>query len=152
MNKLFGVFVIVNCDLVYIWLILEIVIDEKVFVVIVNDILDERIFKLLKENDIKIVYRLFIFIIENVKVVEEFGIDVYVVIGFDEGGMVLEWVIGIFLIVLMIVDVINIFVMVVGGIGDVRGVCVVFVLGVEGVFVGSVFILIKENLVVENVK
>ncbi len=72
-----------------------------------NDILDERIFKPLKENDIKIVYRPLTPTIENAKVAEEFGIDVYVATGFDEGGTVPERVIGTFSIVPMIVDAIN---------------------------------------------
>jgi NAD(P)H-dependent flavin oxidoreductase YrpB (nitropropane dioxygenase family) len=103
-NKPFGVPVIVNRDLAFTWPILETVIDEKVPVVIVNDILDERIFKPLKENNIKIVYRPLTPTIENAKAAEEFGIDVYVATGFDEGGTVPERVIGTFSIVPMIVD------------------------------------------------
>ncbi|MGX4766720.1 NAD(P)H-dependent flavin oxidoreductase [Bacillus mojavensis] len=151
-NKPFGVPVIVNRDLAYTWPILETIIDEKVPVVLVNDILDERIFKPLKENDIKIVYRPLTPTIENAKVAEEFGIDVYVATGFDEGGTVPERVIGTFSIVPMIVDAINTPVMAAGGIGDVRGVRAAFALGAEGVFAGSVFIPTKENPAAENVK
>ncbi|MFJ9291039.1 NAD(P)H-dependent flavin oxidoreductase [Bacillus halotolerans] len=151
-NKPFGVPVIVNRDLAYTWPILETIIDEKVPVVLVNDILDERIFKPLKENDIKIVYRPLTPTIENAKAAEEFGIDVYVATGFDEGGTVPERVIGTFSIVPMIVDVINTPVMAAGGIGDVRGVRAAFALGAEGVFAGSVFIPTKENPAAENVK
>nr|WP_256704208.1 nitronate monooxygenase [Paenibacillus sp. FSL R5-0765] len=103
-NKPFGIPLIVNRDLAYTWPLIETVIDEKVPVVLVNDILDERIFKPLKENNIKIVYRPLTPTIENAKAAEQFGIDVYVATGFDEGGTVPERVIGTFSIVPMIVD------------------------------------------------
>jgi NAD(P)H-dependent flavin oxidoreductase YrpB (nitropropane dioxygenase family) len=151
-NKPFGVPLIVSYDLNYTWPILETVIEEKVPVVLVNDVLDERIFKPLKENNIKIVYRPLTPTIENAKAAEEFGIDVYVATGFDEGGTVPERVIGTFSIVPMIVDAINTPVMAAGGIGDVRGVRAAFALGAEGVFAGSVFIPTKENPAAENVK
>ncbi|MEK4439217.1 NAD(P)H-dependent flavin oxidoreductase [Paenibacillus sp. FSL K6-2862] len=151
-NKPFGVSVVVNRDLAFTWPILEAVIDEKVPVVHVGGMLDERIFKPLKENNIKIVYRPLTPTIEDAKASEKFGIDVYVATGFDEGGTVPERVIGTFSIVPMIVDAIDTPVLAAGGIGDVRGVRAAFALGAEGVFAGSVFIPTKENPAAENVK
>ncbi|TWT14358.1 nitronate monooxygenase family protein [Planomicrobium sp. CPCC 101079] len=151
-DKPFGIPVIVHSDLAYTWPILEMVIEEKVPVVIVNGILDERIFKPLKENNIKIIYRPLTPTIKDAKAAEESGVDVYVATGFDEGGSVPERVIGTFSIVPMIADAINIPVMAAGGIGDVRGVRAAFALGAEGVFAGSVFIPTKENPAAENVK
>jgi len=151
-NKPFGISLIVNGDLTYTWPILEIVIEEKVPVVHVGGIWDERIFNRLKENNIKIIYRPLTPTIEDAKAAEELGIDVYVATGFDEGGTVPERVIGTFSIIPMIVDAINIPVMAAGGIGDVRGVRAAFALGAEGIFVGSVLIPTKENPTAENVK
>jgi NAD(P)H-dependent flavin oxidoreductase YrpB (nitropropane dioxygenase family) len=51
-NKPFGVSVLVNRDLAFTWPILEAVTDEKVPVVHVGGMLDDRIFKPLKENNI----------------------------------------------------------------------------------------------------
>ncbi|WP_339296887.1 nitronate monooxygenase [Paenibacillus sp. FSL R5-0623] len=53
-NKPFGIPLIVNRDLAYTWPLIETVIDEKVPVVLVNDTLDERIFKPLKENNMEL--------------------------------------------------------------------------------------------------
>lgn len=151
-NKPFGIPLIVNRDLDYTWPLVKTVIEEKVPVVLINDVLDQRIFKPLKENSIKIVYRPITPTIQNARAAEEFGVDVYVATGFDEGGTVPERVIGTFSIVPMIVDAINIPVLAAGGIGDVRGVRAAFALGAEGVFAGSVFIPTKENPAAENVK
>ena len=151
-DKPFGTTLIVNGDLTYTWPILETVITEKVPVVLVNGILDEKIFKRLKENNIKIIFRPITPTIKDAKAAEEFGVDIYVATGFDEGGTVPERVIGTFSIVPMIVDAVNIPVMAAGGIGDVRGVRAAFALGAEGVFAGSVFIPTKENPTAENVK
>jgi NAD(P)H-dependent flavin oxidoreductase YrpB (nitropropane dioxygenase family) len=151
-NKPFGTTLIVSHDLTYTWPILEVVIKEKVPVVLINGILDEKIFKPLKENNIKIVFRPGTPTIENAKAAEEFGVDVYVATGFDEGGTVPERVIGTFSIIPMIADAIHIPVMAAGGIGDVRGVRAAFALGAEGVFAGSVFIPTNENPAAENVK
>ncbi|WP_037284215.1 NAD(P)H-dependent flavin oxidoreductase [Saccharibacillus sacchari] len=151
-NKPFGIPLIINRDLDYTWPLIKIVIEEKVPVVLINDVLDERIFKPLKENGIKIVYRPITPTIQNARAAEEFGVDVYVATGFDEGGTVPEQVIGTFSIVPMIVDAVNVPVLAAGGIGDVRGVRAAFALGAEGVFAGSVFIPTKENPTAENVK
>lgn len=148
----FGVSLIVDIDLTYTWPILEAVIDEKVPVVHVGGVYNKRIFNLLKEKNIKIVYRPLTPTIEDAKAAEEFGVDIYVATGFDEGGTVPERVIGTFSIVPMIADAVNIPVMAAGGIGDVRGVRAAFALGAEGVFAGSVFIPTKESPAAENVK
>ncbi|MEK4439208.1 NAD(P)H-dependent flavin oxidoreductase [Paenibacillus sp. FSL K6-2862] len=154
-NKPFGTVVIAGSDLNYTWRIIDTVIEEKVPVVLVNGLPGlpyEKIFKPLKENNIKIVYRPNTPTIEDAKAAEKLGINVYVATGFDEGGTVPERVIGTFSIVPMIVDAINTPVMAAGGIGDVRGVRAAFALGAEGVFAGSAFIPTKENPAAENVK
>lgn len=151
-DKPFAVSLIVNGDLTFTWPILEAVIEEKVPVVHVGGILDDRIFKPLKEHNIKIIYRPITPTIENAKAAEEAGIDIYVATGFDEGGTVPERVIGTFSIIPMIADAITIPLMAAGGIGDARGVRAAFALGAEGIFAGSVFIPTLESPAAENVK
>ncbi|MDR6111198.1 NAD(P)H-dependent flavin oxidoreductase YrpB (nitropropane dioxygenase family) [Paenibacillus sp. SORGH_AS338] len=154
-EKPFGTVIIGGSDLNYMWRMIETVIEEKVPVVLVNGLPGlpyEKIFKPLKDNNIKIVYRPLTPTIKDAKAAEALGIDIYVATGFDEGGTVPERVIGTFSIVPMIADAINIPVMAAGGIGDVRGVRAAFALGAEGVFAGSVFIPTKENPAAENVK
>jgi NAD(P)H-dependent flavin oxidoreductase YrpB (nitropropane dioxygenase family) len=151
-DKPFAVSLIVNGDLTYTWPILEAVIEEKVPIVHVGGIFDDRIFTPLKEHDIKIIYRPITPTIENAKAAEEAGVDIYVATGFDEGGTVPERIIGTFSIIPMIADAINIPLMAAGGIGDVRGVRAAFALGAEGIFAGSVFIPTKESPAADNVK
>jgi len=154
-EKPFGTVIIGGSDLNYTWRMIETVIEEKVPVVLVNGLPGlpyEKMFKPLKDNNIKIVYRPLTPTIKDAKAAEALGIDVYVATGFDEGGTVPERVIGTFSIVPMIADAIKIPVMAAGGIGDVRGVRAAFALGAEGVFAGSVFIPTKENPAAENVK
>lgn len=154
-EKPFGTVIIGGSDLNYTWRMIETVIEEKVPVVLVNGLPGlpyEKMFKPLKDNNIKIVYRPLTPTIKDAKAAEALGIDVYVATGFDEGGTVPERVIGTFSIVPMIADAIKIPVMAAGGIGDFRGVRAAFALGAEGVFAGSVFIPTKENPAAENVK
>ena len=151
-NKPFASTIMVSEDLTYVAYIVDMLIEEKVPVVLINGLLDEEIFTKLKDNNMKIIFRPITPTTENAKAAEAMGADVFVATGFDEGGTVPERVIGTFSIVPMIADVINIPVIAAGGIGDVRGVRASFSLGAEGVYVGSVLIPTYENPAAENVK
>lgn len=151
-NKPFASTIMVSDDLTYTTYIVDMIIEEKVPAVLINGLLDEDIFKKLKYNHIKIIFRPITPTTENARAAEVIGADVFVATGFDEGGTVPERVIGTFSIVPMIVDTINIPVIAAGGIGDVRGVRAAFSLGAEGVYVGSVLIPTIENPAAENVK
>lgn len=151
-NKPFASTIMVSEDLTYVAYIVDMLIEEKVPVVLINGLLDEEIFTKLKDNNMKIIFRPITPTTENAKAAEAMGADVFVATGFDEGGTVPERVIGTFSIVPMIADVINIPVIAAGGIGDVRGVRASFSLGAEGVYVGSVLIPTFENPAAENVK
>lgn len=144
-DKPFGSTLIVDYDLTYTWPILQVVIEEKVPVVLINGILDDKIFGPLKENGVKIIYRPANPTIADAKAAEAFGVDIYVATGFDEGGSVPDKVIGTFSIVPMIADHISIPLMAAGGVGDVRGVRAALALGAEGVFVGSAFLTTEES-------
>ena len=136
--------------------LLDMIIEEKVNVALVNG-LDgtdyNGTFKRLKNVGIKIVFRPLDPTIENARMAEKLGADVYVATGFDEGGTLPGAQIGTFSIVPLIVDAVkNIPVMAAGGISDIRGVRAAFALGAEGVFLGTRFLATEEARTAQNVK
>ncbi|HFI0596291.1 TPA: NAD(P)H-dependent flavin oxidoreductase [Streptococcus suis] len=82
-------------------------------------------------------------------------ISLYIVAtGFDEGGTVPNNVIGTFSIVPLIVDVAKgrVPVMAAGGIADERTAEAAFVLGAEGLFVGTAFMMAEESVLADKIK
>ena len=148
-----------NSTSVFTMKILDVVIDEKVPVVIINSYgfpgmlgIDKDLLKPLKENKIKMVVRSILPSVEDAKVVEEQGADVYVATGFDEGGTLPPRIIGSFSILPMIKDAIHIPICLAGGIADVRTANAAFVLGAEGIYVGTRLLCTDECPVAPNVK
>lgn len=89
--------------------------------------------------------------VEEVWWLEVCGVDVIIVMGNEVGGYcgmffvkMIELQVGIFVLVLQVVDVVKVLIIVVGGIGDVCGVVVVLVLGVLVVQIGMVYMLLLE--------
>ena len=155
-DKPFGVVILVDADMRFTEPILDMIIEEKVNVALVNG-LDgtdyNGTFKRLKNAGIKIVFRPLDPTIENARMAEKLGADVYVATGFDEGGTLPGAQIGTFSIVPLIVDAVkNIPVMAAGGISDIRGVRAAFALGAEGVFLGTRFLATEEARTAQNVK
>lgn len=154
-NKPFGVPAFLSYDLSTVNEIVDLLIEEEVKAVLINGMEGydfEPLFKKIKTNGIKIIYRSLTPTVENSQYAEKIGADIIVATGFDEGGTVPEKVIGTFSIVSLISDIVDIPVMAAGGIADVRGVRAAFALGAEGVFAGTIFIATKENPAAENVK
>ncbi|MCI5724636.1 nitronate monooxygenase [Fusobacterium sp.] len=155
-DKPFGVVILVDTDMRFTEPLLEMIIEEKVAVALVNglsgmDYTDT--FKKLKNAGIKIVFRPLDPTIENAKMAERLGADVYVATGFDEGGTLPGAQIGTLSIVPLIVDAVkDIPVMAAGGIGDIRGVRAAFALGAEGVFLGTRFLATEEARTAQNIK
>ncbi|ACV75844.1 2-nitropropane dioxygenase NPD [Zymomonas mobilis subsp. mobilis NCIMB 11163] len=106
---------------------------------------DNRVFNLIKEHDGIIIHRPLTASITNMREAESLGADVLVATGYDEGGMIPTRAIGTFTIVPTMVDAVDIPVMATGGINDRRGVKAAFALGAEGVYIGTRFIVTKEN-------
>lgn len=112
-----------------------------------------EIFQVLKDHDIKIIYRALNPTVSNARAAEKNGADVIVATGFDEGGTLPKQVVGTFSIVRMIVDAVNHTpVLAAGGITDRRAVKAALALGAEGVYCGSVFIASEENRAAAKVK
>lgn len=148
-----------NSTSVFTMKILDVVIEEKVPVVLINSYgfpgmlgIDKALLKPLKDNNIKMVVRSILPSVEDAKVVEEQGADVYVATGFDEGGTLPPRMIGSFNILPMIKDAINIPICLAGGIADVRTANAAFALGAEGLYVGTRFLCTDECPVAPYVK
>ena len=103
---------------------------------------------------IKVVFRAATPTVENTEEAIEGGADIIVATGFDEGGTVPEKVIGTFSIIPMIVDAAKgrVPVMAAGGIADERTAEAAFVLGAEGLFVGTAFMMAEESVLAQNIK
>lgn len=130
----------------------QLLLEEKVPVVLINVVLDPELFRTFKEAGVKIIYRAYNPTIESSKEAERLGADVIVTTGFDEGGSVPSNPIGTFSAISHIADAVNIPVMATGGIADIRGVRATFVLGAEGVYIGTAFLATEESRMAENVK
>lgn len=106
------------------------------------------------DNNIKVVFRAHTPTAENTEEAIEGGADIIVATGFDEGGTVPNNVIGTFSIVPLIVDAAKgrVPVMAAGGIADERTAEAAFVLGAEGLFVGTAFMMAEESILAENMK
>ncbi|SUE06565.1 putative enoyl-[acyl-carrier-protein] reductase II [Pantoea agglomerans] len=96
-------------------------VEEKVEVVLVNEVLDAEIFDFLKQHRIKILYRALTPDVANSQQAEKLGADIIVATGFDEGGTVPSRIIGTFSIVPIIADSVKIPVLAAGGIGGCAG-------------------------------
>ena len=105
---------------------------------------DEAIFRYIKERQGLLVHRPLTPTIENMKRTEDFGADIAVATGYEEGGHIPRSKWGTFTIVPVMADLLTIPVMAAGGINDRRGVKAAFALGAEGVFVGTRFVVTQE--------
>lgn len=106
------------------------------------------------EKGIKVVFRAHTPTVENTNEAIEGGADIIVATGFDEGGTVPNNVIGTFSIIPLIADAAadRVPVMAAGGIADARTAEAAFVLGAEGLFVGTAFMMAEESILADNIK
>lgn len=148
-----------NSTSIFTMKILDVVIEEKVPVVLINSYgfpgmlgVDESLLRPLKDNHIKMIVRSILPSVEDAKTVEAQGADVYVATGFDEGGTLPPRTIGSFSIMPMIKNAVKIPVCLAGGIADVRTANAAFALGAEGLYVGTRFLCTDECPVALNVK
>lgn len=113
---------------------------------------DSIVFKKIKENNGVIIHRPLNPNSENMREAESLGVDLLVVTGYDEGGVIPSQQIGTFSIVPAMVDSVSIPVLAAGGINDKRGVKAAFALGASGVYIGTRFLLTKESPMSNKVK
>lgn len=144
-DKPFGLPFMISYDMAMIPLMVNLIIEEKVPVVLDNGYLNAEIYTKLKENGIKIICRLTNPNIEDAKMAETLQADVLVLTGFDEGGTLPMKEIGSFSVLSDFVGKVNLPLALAGGIASVSGVRAAIALGAEGVYAGSVFITTEEN-------
>ena len=84
------------------------------------------------------------------KRMEKYGADAVVAEGCESGGHIGEQTT--MTLVPQVVDAVSIPVIAAGGIGDGRGIAAVFMLGAEGVQIGTRFVVARESVVHENYK
>lgn len=123
---------------------LKVAFEEKLHYFAVVGEPNRDVYRRIKEHDGTIIARPLTPTVENAKLAEKFGADIFVATGYDEGGILPEDGQGTFTVVPMIVDAINIPVLAAGGINDHRSVKAAFALGASGVYVGSRFLVADE--------
>lgn len=145
-NKPFGINVMLMSR--YVDEISQLLIDEKVPVIITGAGNPGKYMKIWKENNIKVVP-----VVPSVafaKHLEKAGADAIICEGTEAGGHVGE--ITTMCLTPQIVDSVKIPVIAAGGIGDGRGIAAAFALGAHGVQVGTRFLLANECNVHRNYK
>ena len=145
-DKPFGVNVMLLSP--YVKEVSELLIEEKVPVIITGAGNPGKYMKIWKEAGIKVIP-----VVPSVAFAKHFekaGVDAVICEGTEAGGHVGE--ITTMCITPQVVDAVNIPVIAAGGIGDGRGIAAVFSLGAVGVQVGTRFLLAKECSVHQNYK
>ncbi|MBF0785288.1 nitronate monooxygenase [Muribacter muris] len=143
-DKPFGVPFILSYDLSLIDLMVELLIDERVPVVLDNGLLDEKIYQKFKAVGTKMICRLPNPNLADALKAQQIGADILVLTGFDEGGTLPMKEIGSFSVLAEFVGKVDLPIMLAGGIADKKSVQASLALGAEGVWVGTAFIATKE--------
>lgn len=145
-NKPFGVNVMLMSP--FVDEVIKVIIDENVPIITTGAGNPGKYIKSLKEVGIKIFP-----VVPSVslaKRLEQEGVDGVIAEGTESGGHIGE--LTTMSLVPQVVDAVNIPVIAAGGIGDGRGMLAAFVLGADGVQLGTRFVCSKECIVHENYK
>lgn len=135
--------------------LIKLMIEEQVPVAVINSTrYVDKWFTMLKENNIKIVFRPATPTKTIVNEAAEKGVDVLVATGFDEGGTIPAKAVGTFSAIPYVADIVagRVPVMAAGGIIDERTTKAAFALGAEGIFVGTAFLATEESPMADNIK
>lgn len=157
-NKPFGLNLVLNDDPdkdKFAELMINLMIKDQVPVAVINSSkYIPKWFDLLKENDIKIVYRPSTSTKEAVEDAIQQGIDILVATGFDEGGTVPDQTVGTFSAIPYIADIVDkrVPLFAAGGIVDKRTAKAAKALGADGLFVGTALLATKESPMADNIK
>ncbi len=145
-DKPFGVNIMLMTDNVD--EIAQLVCDEGVKVVTTGAGSPGKYMEMWKEHNIKVIP-----VVPSVAIakrMEKFGADAVIVEGMEAGGHIGQ--LTTMSLVPQVVDAVNIPVIAAGGIGDGRGIAASFMLGAEGVQMGTRFLVAKECTVHQNYK
>lgn len=151
-DKPFGVPFMLSYDLSLIAPMVDLLIEERVPVVLDNGWLDADIYTKLKQAGITIICRLPNPNLADALKAQELGADILVLTGFDEGGTLPMKEIGSFNVLSEFVGKVDLPIMLAGGIADNKAVQASMALGAEGVWIGTAFIATTECRASEKVK
>ena len=151
-DKPFGVPFILSYDFSLIPHMVELMIAERVPVVLDNGLLDPAIYAKFKQAGIKIICRLPNPNLTDALKAQKLGADILVLTGFDEGGTLPMKEVGSFNVLAEFVGKVDLPIVLAGGIADKRSVQASILLGAEGVWIGTAFIATKECRASEKVK
>ena len=151
-DKPFGVPFILSYDFSLIPHMVELMIAERVPVVLDNGLLDPAIYAKFKQAGIKIICRLPNPNLADALKAQELGADILVLTGFDEGGTLPMKEVGSFNVLAEFVGKVDLPIVLAGGLADKRSVQASMLLGAEGVWIGTAFIATKECRASEKVK
>lgn len=130
--------------------LVQLVINEKVPVVSLSAGNPSPYIPLLQKNDIKVIA--IIAAVKHAEKAEKAGADILVAEGFEAAGINSSLELTTFTLIPQIVDRVNIPIVAAGGIGDGRGLAAAYILGANGVQMGTRFIATKEAPFHENYK
>jgi len=126
--------------------VFDVLVQENVkYVIAIGQHVVERELQRLKEHDIKVVYRDLSPTVEKLVEAEKTGVDALIVTGYEAGGHMSDYKISTLSLVPQITSIVKIPVIAAGGIIDSQGAKAAFSMGAEGVYMGTRFIVTKEN-------
>lgn len=126
--------------------VFDVLVKEEVKIVIAIGLqVVERELKRLKEQDITVVYRDLSPTVEKLAEAEKSGVDALIVTGYEAGGHMSDYKISTLSLVPQITSLVKIPVLAAGGIIDGQGAKAALSMGAEGLYMGTRFIVTKEN-------
>ncbi|MDY6856341.1 MAG: nitronate monooxygenase [Thermodesulfobacteriota bacterium] len=123
--------------------VVEVVIEEEVPVAVVSVGSPDVYTKVLKDAGIKVLHA--VSTASHAKKAEKTGVNGVICEGFEAGGHKGLTELTTFTLTPMVADAVTIPVIAGGGIGDARGILAALVLGADGVYMGTRFMLTKES-------
>ncbi len=130
--------------------VVDVVIEEKVPVAIVSVGRPDVYTRTLKKAGIKVMHA--VSTASHAKKAEKAGVDAVICEGYEAGGHKGFTELTTFVLTPMVADAVNIPVVAGGGIGDARGVLAALVLGADGIYMGTRFMVTEESASHANVK
>ncbi|HGO5856610.1 TPA: NAD(P)H-dependent flavin oxidoreductase [Mannheimia haemolytica] len=143
-DKPFGIPFMISYNPEMIPLMVDLIVEERVPVVLDNGYLDAEIYAKFKQAGIKIICRLPNPNLADALKAQELGADILVLTGFDEGGTLPMKEVGSFNVLAEFVGKVDLPIMLAGGIADKKSVQAALTLGAEGVWIGTAFIATTE--------
>jgi len=121
---------------------LDIIVDEKIKIVVTAAGNPARVVSVLKDAGAKILH--VVASVAQAKKVEAAGVDAIVAEGGESGGMVSRDLVSTLVLVPLVVDAVSIPVIAAGGIADARGLVAALAMGAQGVQMGTKFMVTPE--------